>query len=94
MIFISFLIRCYVGFSARSEGKGKHKSVLYLVFAGLITFVYFFVIVCECVYFVVGNERIVTVIVTLIIDVTSLVFLVELMVNSIKIRKLRKDGSK
>lgn len=94
IFFISFLLRCFIGLSARAEGKGKRKSVLYLVFTGIIMLVYSFLIIFEAVYFMVQFEHIFTMIVTLIIDVTSLVFLIELMINSIRIRKLRKDGNK
>ncbi len=93
IVFFSFLIRCFIGFSARAEGKGKRKNVVYLVFAGMIALVYFCIIAFEVVYFIVRYDHIFTMIITLIIDVTSFVFLVELIVNSIKIRKLRKDVS-
>lgn len=85
-----FLLRCFVGFSARAEGKGKRKSVVYLVFAGLITLVFLFIIIVEIYYLAVYRRSIFSMTVSLIIDITSLVFLVELIVNSIKIRKLRK----
>ena len=88
------MLRCFIGLSARAEGKGKRKSVLYLVFTGIIMLVYSFLIIFEAVYFMVQLKHIFTMIVTLIIDVTSLVFLIELMINSIRIRKLRKDGNK
>lgn len=93
IIFIGFLFRCFIGFSARAEGKGKRKSVLYLVLAGITAFVYCTVIAIEIVYLIAHYDHIFTMIVTLIIDVTSFVFLVELIVNSIKVRKLRKDVS-
>ena len=93
MLFISFLLRCVIGFSARAEGKGKRKSVFYLVLAGIIALVYCTLIAFETAYFIAEHNQIFTSIVTLIIDVTSLVFLIELMVNSIRIRKLRKDVS-
>lgn len=93
MFFVSFLLRCFIGFSARAEGKGKRKSVLYLVLAGIIALVYCTLIAFEAAYFIAEHNHIFTSVVTLIIDVTSLVFLIELMVNSIKIRKLRKDVS-
>lgn len=93
IFFFSFVLRCFIGFSARAEGKGKRKNVVYLVFAGMIALVYFCVIAFEVAYFIVRHDHIFTMIVTLIIDVTSLVFLVELIVNSIRIRKLRKDVS-
>ena len=93
MFFVSFLLRCFIGFSARAEGKGKRKSVFYLVLAGIIALVYCTLIAFEAAYFIAEHNHIFTSVVTLIIDVTSLVFLIELMVNSIKIRKLRKDVS-
>ena len=94
IFFVSFLLRCFIGFSARSEGKGKRKSIFYLICTGIIMLVYFLIIVFEIFYFIVEFQHLLTMIVTLIIDITSLVFLIELMINSIRIRKLRKDVSK
>lgn len=93
VFFFSFALRCFIGFSARAEGKGKRKNAVYLVFAGMIALVYFCVIAFEVAYIIIRHEHIFSMIITLIIDATSLVFLVELIVNSIKIRKLRKDVS-
>lgn len=93
-IFVfSFVLRCFIGFSARAEGKGKRKNVVYLVFAGMIALVYFCVIAVEGAYLILRHNHIFSMIITLIIDITSFVFLVELIVNSIKIRKLRKGVS-
>ena len=94
MIFISFLLRCFIGISARAEGKGKRKSVLYLVFTGIIMSVYFLIIVFETFFFIFQLEHIFTMVVTLIIDITSFMFLLELMINSIRIRHLRREVSK
>ena len=94
IFFISFLLRCFIGFSARAEGKGKRKNVFYLVLTGIIIFVNLTLIIFETVYFSTQLEYIFTMIVTLIIDITSFMLLLELMINSIRVRKLRKDGSK
>ncbi|MCR5653137.1 MAG: hypothetical protein K6F88_04980 [Ruminococcus sp.] len=94
MFFISFLLRCFIGISARAEGKGKRKSVLYLVFTGIIMSVYFLIIVFETFFFIFQLEHIFTMVVTLIIDITSFMFLLELMINSIRIRHLRREVSK
>lgn len=90
LFLCSLSLWCFVGISARAEGKGKRKRIIYLVFAGIITLAYFCAIVLEIIYLIVYRQRIFLMVVSLVIDITSFVFLVEMIVNSIKIRKLRK----
>lgn len=87
---IEFLLRCYIGFSARSEGKGKHKSVWYLLVTGIFVIWYFVLILLDCGTLFAIDENYFDVIVTIIIDITSLVFLIEVFLYSVKLRKLRK----
>lgn len=85
-----FALRCYIGFSARAEGKGKQKRVVYLVFTAFLIFIYLPIIILEIFMLFILPDYIFNLIITLIIDVTSVTFLFELMINSIRLRKLRK----
>ena len=80
---------CYVGLSARAEGKGKKKSVVYLIVNGFILFFHILIIILEAVSLLFG-ENILTIIITMIIDATAAVLMSEVMINSIKLRKIRR----
>ncbi len=80
---------CYVGLSARAEGKGKKKSVVYLIVNGFILFFHILIIILEAAALLFG-ENILTIIITMIIDATAAVLMLEVMINSIKLRKIRR----
>lgn len=80
---------CYVGISARAEGKGKKKSVVYLIVNGFLLFFHILIIILEAAALLFG-ENILTIIITIIIDATAAVLMSEVMINSIKLRKIRR----
>lgn len=80
---------CYVGLSARVEGKGKKKSVMYLIVNGFLLFFHILIIILEAAALLFG-ENILTIIITMIIDATAAVLMLEVMINSIKLRKIRR----
>lgn len=80
---------CYVGLSARAEGKGKKKSVVYLIVNGFLLFFHILIIILEAAALLFG-ENILTIIITIIIDATAAVLMSEVMINSIKLRKIRR----
>ena len=90
ILALAFLIRLYIGISARSESDGKRKRAFYLVLAGLVVAVDAAAIVAEIVMLFTGSEGILSMAITVLIDATSTVILIELMVNAIAVRKLRK----
>lgn len=87
------LVYLWIGMSARAEGRGKRKSVLYLFMVGWIIFISTIAILIEL-YSLSKLKDWFEIIVTLIIDLTRYVFLIELMVYSISLRKLRKEQSR
>lgn len=87
------LVYLWIGMSARAEGRGKRKSALYLFMVGWIIFVSTIAILLEL-YSLSKLKDWFEIIVTLIIDLTRYVFLIELMVYSITLRKLRKEQSR
>lgn len=84
------LIECYIGFSARSEGKGKKKSGVYLVWTGLYLAAFFVVLVFEIFLIFTDFDFTVSTIVIAIIDISAFVLNIEMMVSAIKVRRLRK----
>lgn len=87
---IDFLARCYIGFSARTEGKGKHKSIFYLILTGLMIASYSAMIPLEFSAIFTSGDDVLNMIITIGIDITSIAFLVELMINSIGLRRIKK----
>ncbi|MBQ6412094.1 MAG: hypothetical protein IJI19_01255 [Ruminococcus sp.] len=87
------LVYLWIGMSARAEGRGKRKSALYLFMVGWIIFVSTIAILMEL-YSLSKLKDWFEIIVTLIIDLTRYVFLIELMVYSVTLRKLRKEQSR
>ena len=84
------LIECYIGFSARSEGIGKKKSGVYLVWTGLYLAAFFVVLVFEIFLIFTDFDFTVSTIVIAIIDISAFVLNIEMMVSAIKVRRLRK----
>ena len=84
------LIECYIGFSARSEGKGKKKSGVYLVWTGLYLAAFFAVLVYEIYLIFADYDFTISTIVIVIIDISAFVLNIEMMVSAIKVRRLRK----
>lgn len=85
-------LRLFVGFSARAEGKGKKKSIAYVIIAGIL--------IPYQVYMVLNTflapgvtYGVIDTIVTVVLDVSSLISVVELFIAAIMIRRMRKrDG--
>ena len=84
------LIECYIGFSAWSEGKGKKKSGVYLVWTGLYLAAFFAVLVYEIYLIFADYDFTISTIVIVIIDISAFVLNLEMMVSAIKVRRLRK----
>ena len=91
---IAFLFELYIGISARNEARGKRKSVLYLIFSVIGIASYFAVSVAEFIaIFSPGERGIIALITTFIIEITATVCLTEMLINSIRLRKIRKNLS-
>lgn len=87
-------LRIYVGLSARSESKGNRKTCFYIILTGIMAFFGFASIMIEIALLFFATERLLHLIITMIIDITSLTILIELMVNAIRIRRYRKKVAK
>ena len=90
---ILFSLDFYIGLSARSESKGKKKRIVYLVFTAISLVVYIAVALTGVITLIMRatTDGIISYIITIIIDITSIVCLAELMINGILLRKLRKN---
>lgn len=87
---ILLLLQIHVGFSARAEGNGKRRGVLYLITSVFIVLVYALTILAEIAILILFQEAILSLTVTIIIDSTCMIFILEVIVNAVTIRRLRK----
>ena len=92
---LTLLMYVWIGLSARAEGKGKRKKPVYLFVVGMIS-VYGFVMILIEVYFIITEfNRItdpLTLFISTVIDVTRMIFLIELIYSSVSLRRIRKQA--
>lgn len=100
IVIMSFILsfRIYVGLAAIAEGRGKRRGYLYIFIAVLM-------IISSALYFVVGATSAEAAeqlgaftrsqsFSTLIIDATSMIMLIQMVISSIKIKRLTGKGIK
>ena len=90
IMFLDAMFQCLIGFSARADGKGKRKSVFYLVLIGLRLLYFVPAVFAEAKSFITVQTGSLYAVITLFIDGTSLVIMVELLVCAVRVRILRK----
>ena len=92
---LTLLMYVWIGLSARAEGKGKRKKPVYLFVVGMIS-VYGFVMILIEVYFIITEfNRItdpLTLFISTVIDVTRMIFLIELIYSSVSLRRISKQA--
>ena len=93
ILLIDFGLRLYVGLSARAEGFGKKKGVFYLIVAifiavsSLLSLVMIFFDLRKAVQ----NSSVLELVVSIIVETTSMIVMIELLVGAFTVKKLRKD---
>ena len=88
---IILALHLYIGLSARAEGLGKKKKMLYLVFTGLVIGIYMVSIISEIAMFSEIFTDYMSGAVTIFIDITTLVTLIELERAAYKVRTLSRQ---
>ena len=89
VLLIDFLIRLLVGLSARAEGFGKKKGYGYIVVAILIAIASLVSLVL--IFFDTADRSILELIVSFIVEATSMIATVELLVAAFTVKKLKKE---
>ncbi len=92
IILFDFLLRLYVGLSARAEGFGKKKGYAYIVVAFLIAIASLFSIVM--IFFDIrftGVTSLMELIVSIIVEITSAVVMIELIAAAFTVKKLNRE---
>ncbi len=88
LIVIDLGLRVLIGLSARAESKGKKKSAFYLVVAAILILYSLLGIVFLAVGLLSGS--VLSGIVSIVVECTSLFALIEVIVSSVGVRRLRK----
>ena len=94
---LMLLMYVWLGLSARAEGKGKKKNPFYLIVVGLISLFNIVTIPLSILYLLTEFNEIedpLTVFVTIIIDVTTMIFLIQLIYSSVLLRIIGKNEIK
>lgn len=92
---LTVLMYVWLGMSARAEGKGKHVKPVYLFFAGMICAYGFAMILLEAYYLItdfIDIDDPLILVITIFIDVTRMIFLIQLIYSSVALRKIRKQA--
>ena len=89
ILLVDFLLRLFVGLSARDEGYGKKKGYAYIVFAIVIALGSLASLVM--VFFDSNVKSITELIVSVIVEATSLIVVIELLVAAFTVKKLKKE---
>ena len=89
VLLIDFLIRLFVGLSARAEGFGKKKGYGYIVVAILIAIASLVSLVL--IFFDTADRSILELIVSFIVEATSMIATVELLVAKKTKKKKKKE---
>lgn len=87
---VAFLIHFYIGMSARAEGKGKRKSLFYIILTGIIVLIGLPIFLFEAVLLFAGDHSLSHIIITLIIEATSQIIMLEVFIYAIKVRWMRR----
>lgn len=85
---IDLSIRFFVGLSARAEGRGKKKSVVYLVFTVILILGSLYNLYALATQYI--QIDLIDGVVSLLVELTSLFALLELFINAIKVKRLSK----
>ena len=91
LMMSDFLLRCFVGFSARAEGMGSKKGNGYILWACVLLFLYALSVLLEAVFFFFLAEDVLNMIITMFIDATSAFFTADLIFSAVSVRKLRSQ---
>ena len=89
ILLVDVLIRLYVGLSARAEGFGKKKGYGYVIIAILMALASLTSLVL--IFFDTNEQSLWELIVSVIVEATSLVVTIELLVAAFTVKKLKKE---
>ena len=89
ILLVDMMVRLYVGLSARAEGFGKKKGYGYIVVGILMALLSLASLVM--IFFDASEKSITEMIVSFIVEATSLVVTIELLIAAFTVKKLKKE---
>ena len=91
LVFI-LLLHLYVGLCARAEGQRGKQGALYIIVAAALALLYLGSVIFEVVYFeeLIVDDTSFDTVVSLFMDITSLVILCELIVAAVRVKYLTR----
>lgn len=90
-IIVEVLLRFYIGFSAQAESKGKRLRGVYLIVTAVTVAVSTAFIIGEIIFFILYGDSLVAAFITIVIDVTSTLLLLEVLIYGYRLRRFRKQ---
>ena len=90
-VLIEFVLHSFIGLSARKEGEGKKIRPIYLIITEIILLLYAAVILIELLPLFRAEYFSLISVVSIVIDVTSFAFLIDMISSSVRLRKLKKQ---
>lgn len=90
-LLIDLGLRVFIGLSARREGLGKKKSFVYVIFAILLTIASSYSTVDTIISEFQSTETLLEMLVTVFVEITSLIVMIEMIVSAFVVKKLRKE---
>ncbi len=92
IIIIALLLRLYIGMSARKDAAGKPKKPVYIVLAIIIAAIDAYGLISYLgTTLLAGNFLTLTDIISTIVDITSFIVILEMIIIAFKFRRLRKQ---
>jgi len=88
---LTFALRAYIGLAARAEAAGKKKSPVYLIMTIPLFAEYLLFFYADFLTMLKLNDEFLEVIGDMFINVTSVGFVALLLVNAIRVRRLKKQ---
>ncbi len=90
-VLIEFVLHSFIGLSARKEGEGKKIRPIYLIITEIILLLYAALILIELLPLFRAEYFSLISVVSIVIDVTSFAFLIDMISSSVRLRKLKKQ---
>lgn len=90
-VLIEFVLQSFIGLSARKEGEGKKIRPIYLIITEIILLLYAALILIELLPLFRAEYFSLISVVSIVIDVTSFAFLIDMISSSVRLRKLKKQ---
>ena len=88
---VVLVLHSFIGLSARKEGEGKKIRPIYLIITEIILLLYAALILIELLPLFRAEYFSLISVVSIVIDVTSFAFLIDMISSSVRLRKLKKQ---